>query len=229
MRERRMLYLMSDKKKLLRNELQTALKETGLIEEIDFNDDGSPIEIEGINKEGNPKKGLLQKICITNLNLLSSTAVTKIWCVNLENDIPGISTSGKTTEVAFVVLQEKGSTGMLDIVLVELKTSLHFETKKDQKTKTGKIVDTFQQIEDKLKATMNRMYMLLTINNHDGKTIAVNFRGVICYNNDNDIDVTMPKPSRLCQPFLNKAKATETKALPPIEVILDCETISEIY
>jgi len=71
---------------------------------------------------------------------------------------------------------------------------------------------------------MNRMYMLLTINNHDGKTIAVNFKGVICYNTDNDIDVKLPKPSRLCQLFLN-AKAKATNILSPIEVILDCETI----
>jgi len=132
--------LMSDKKKPLRNELQTALKETGLIEEIDFNDDCSPIEIEGINKEGKPGKGQLQKICITDLNHhLSSIAVTKIWCVNLENDIPGISTSGKTTEVALVVLQEKdNSTIRLDIVLVELKTSLNVKITKDQKTKKKK-------------------------------------------------------------------------------------------
>jgi ferredoxin-fold anticodon binding domain-containing protein len=174
------MYLRINQEEPLRKKLQAALKQQGLIEEIDFDEDF--IEIWGSDTKG---KGKLQTIRITGLELLSSSIIRKIWKVNLENQIPGISTSGKTTEVALVVLQDRDPALVLNIVLIELKTSLQLVEEKNKKSK-----NTFQDLEDKLIGTLNRMYMLLTINNHgtfkayEEKKIVLEFRGIVCYNDE---------------------------------------------
>jgi len=155
---------------------QEALKREGFIEEIDPMT-GS-IEVFG-SSIGNET---LQKVVITGLNEISS--IKKIWKIDLEQEIEGISTKNKTTEIALLVLQEiSENTYRLICVLIELKSSLQ------SVIKNNKIKNTFQDIEDKFIATMNRIYLLLTINNHSNiekgystATIYVVFKGIICYN-----------------------------------------------
>jgi hypothetical protein len=155
---------------------QEALKREGFIEEIDKMT-GS-IEVSG-SSVGNET---LQQIVLTGLDELSS--IQKIWKINLEQEIEGISTKGKTTEIALLVLHQiSENTYRLVCLLIELKSSLQ------STIKNHKIKNTFQDIEDKFIATMNRIYMLLTINNHSNiekgystTTIYVVFKGIICYN-----------------------------------------------
>jgi hypothetical protein len=164
---------------LIREKLQTALKQSGFIEEIDLEDNA--IEITG-STQG---KGHLQRILITDLEVVSS--IKAIWKINLEQEIEGISTKSRTTEVALLVLQAYESSDRLNILLIELKTSL--QAKKLDKGKRKK--STLCDIEDKLRCTMNRIYLLLSVNNHNnfkqsysGTTIYVDFKGVIFYNQD---------------------------------------------
>ncbi|MDB9315648.1 hypothetical protein PN462_21220 [Spirulina sp. CS-785/01] len=162
----------------IRQEFQKALQKEGLIEEIDLQDD---IEIQETGKNAT-----LKKLEITNLNFRDSkSAVEKIWRINLEQEIPGISTKGNTTEVALAVLQRfyLGSYS-LNIILIELKSSLQ----KPKNKKPSTLVD----IHNKFKDTMNRMYMLLTLNNHynpqkqyNEQTIYVKIKGAVVYNKNN--------------------------------------------
>jgi hypothetical protein len=204
------MYLITNNKQEvpLRKKLQKALRDGMLIEEIDF--DEGDIDISGGDTK---EKGKLQNLRIMGLGTLSSM-VRRIWKVNLEKNIPGISTRSKTTEIALVVLQDRDHALVLKIVLVELKTSLRSEMR------NNKLTNTFQDIEDKLICTLNRMYMLLTLNHHgtvteyDGKTIVLEFSGIVGYN---DEVIRLPNSSRLYQLF----KATKGKEYG----VLDCETI----
>ncbi|NES02274.1 MAG: hypothetical protein F6K22_05130 [Okeania sp. SIO2F4] len=145
---------------LLRNEFHSALAKEKLVEEI-LLVDNEFIEI----REEREKTPSLKLVKITELSYVDQKSkVEKIWRVNLEKQIPGISTSGKTTEVALLVLQKylESDTYRLNIILIELKSSLQ-----SRKTKSGKILSSsLEEIQEKFWDTMNRMYMLLTLNNH---------------------------------------------------------------
>ncbi|MDJ0539650.1 MAG: hypothetical protein PX481_13380 [Microcystis sp. M53603_WE2] len=168
----------------LRQEFHQALEKQGFIEEISPSQD-EYIEILETNKSD------LKKVVINHLKLSSkndkniSTEVDKIWVINLEKELPGISASGKTPEKAILVLQRKVDDGgkilnyHLQICLIELKASL--QAKKDKES-------TLKQIAGKFQSGMNRIYMLLTLNNHanpqknyQDTEICVHFRGIIFY------------------------------------------------
>lgn len=89
-----------------------ALKQLGFIEEIDL--DNISIEISG-STQG---QGHLQRIFITDLETISS--IKEIWKINFEQDIEGISTKSRTTEVALLILQAYQSIYRLNVVLIEL-------------------------------------------------------------------------------------------------------------
>lgn len=166
----------------LRQQFHQALDENRFVQEIPIAE-GSTIEI--LESSGGSK---LKKVTIENLAF--SPEVDKIWTIDLESkNYPGLSTSDKTPEKAILVLQKKmdGDTILnyhLAICLIELKSSLQSGQLSEDKT--------LKDIYKKFQCAMNRMYMFLTLNNHDNpqrnyqdKEIYVRFRGIIFYNYNN--------------------------------------------
>ena len=203
-----------------------ALAQEEIIEEISVDDDGC-IEVEETSDTAT-----LKKIQINQLNYEDSKSkVEKIWRVNLEKEIPGISTGSKTTEVAILVLQkfsEKNYT--LNVILIELKSSLQNSS--------------LLEIKEKLRCTMNRMYMLMSLNNHanpnkgyDLTTINTNFKAAIFYKKNNiqvgkiiepderevyDIfSKTTPSGSLFCSTLLNDEDKIEIKFFAKQNVALE--------
>ncbi|MGC1247620.1 MAG: hypothetical protein WA865_15500, partial [Spirulinaceae cyanobacterium] len=100
-------------------------------------------------------------------------------------------------------------------VLIELKSSLQPAKEKKGKLKNGSLT----QIENKFKCAINRIYLLLTLNNHgnlnkgyESANIHLDFRGIIAYNRNK---IQGDDGSELCQ-ILNKAKK---------HPLLSCSTI----
>ncbi|MDY7048705.1 MAG: hypothetical protein RPG89_08820, partial [Microcystis panniformis WG22] len=169
----------------LRQEFHQALEKEGFIQEI------SPTQDEYIEIQ-ETKQTDLKKVVINQLQFSSkndkniSTEVDKIWVINLEKELPSIYTSGKKSEKAILILQRKVDDAgkilnyHLQICLIELKASLHPKNDKES---------TLKQIAGKFQSGMNRIYMLLTLNNHanpqknyQNAQIFVQFRGIIFYN-----------------------------------------------
>lgn len=168
-------YYLNNPRKLsvpsLRDELHKKLAETQFIEEV-TNDQ---IEVEEKNSEAK-----LKKVSIEELNYSDDKSkVDRIWKINLEKEIFGISTKDKTPECAILVLQKYESSYKLNILLIELKSSI---SNKD----LGKIGEKFQ-------CAMSRIYMLLVLNNHlnsiqgyHESEIYIDFKGILFYQNFSD-------------------------------------------
>ncbi|MGM3304401.1 hypothetical protein ACSQ6I_00165 [Anabaena sp. WFMT] len=154
---------------LLRDELHKALSQQEFILEIPVTEDEI---IEITEKNANAK---LKKVSIQELNYVDEKSqVERIWKINLEKDIRGISTSSKTTECAILVLQKYESSYRLNIILIELKSSI------DNKE--------LEKIEEKFSSAMSRVCMLLVLNNHlnlkqgyNEEEIYVDFKGILFY------------------------------------------------
>jgi hypothetical protein len=211
----------------LRQEFHQALEKQGFIQEISLSQD-EYIEIQETNKSD------LKKVVINHLQLSSkndkniSTEVDKIWVINLEKELPGISASGKTPEKAILVLQRKVDDAgkilnyHLQICLIELKASL--QAKKDKES-------TLKQIAGKFQSGMNRIYMLLTLNNHanpqknyQNAQIFVQFRGIILYNRNeiSDIAKENERDYNLSESTLYKILSQPTKSdLLTLETLLE--------
>jgi hypothetical protein len=211
----------------LRQEFHQALEKQGFIQEI------SPSQDEYIEIQ-ETKKSDLKKVVINHLQLSSkndkniSTEVDKIWVINLEKELPGISASGKTPEKAILVLQRKVDDAgkilnyHLQICLIELKASL--QAKKDKES-------TLKQIAGKFQSGMNRIYMLLTLNNHanpqknyQNAQIFVQFRGIILYNRNeiSDIAKENERDYNLSESTLYKILSQPTKSdLLTLETLLE--------
>ena len=213
----------------LRQEFHQALEKSGFIEEISPSQDAY-IEIQETNKSD------LKKVVINHLQLSSkndkniSTEVDKIWVINLEKELPGISASGKTPEKAILVLQRKVNDAgkflnyHLQICLVELKASLQAKKGKES---------TLKQISGKFQSGMNRIYMLLTLNNHanpqknyQDTEIFVHFRGIIFYNRneikDSDIAKQNDRDYNLSESTLYKILSQSTESdLLTLETLLE--------
>ncbi|MFM2061546.1 MAG: hypothetical protein RLZZ507_1216 [Cyanobacteriota bacterium] len=154
---------------LLRDELHKALSQQEFIIEIPVSENEN---LEITEKNTNAK---LKKVRIQKLNYCDETSkVERIWKINLEKDIPGISTSSRTPECAILVLQKYESSYRLNIILIELKSSI------DNKA--------LKNIEEKFSSAMSRIYMLLVLNNHlnlkqgyKEEEIYVDFKGILFY------------------------------------------------
>ncbi|MEM9542190.1 MAG: hypothetical protein AAGA60_22195 [Cyanobacteria bacterium P01_E01_bin.42] len=179
-----------------------------IIEELfnycsDLNDLARPIEIGEDKNKG--KTGKLQKVSIIDCqdvidrNVLSDNnlkkGIERIWRINLEKEVKGsegFKTSAKTTEIALLILKKRRSSKYtLYVILIELKTQLTIKEftesrrKKDKDEKAGQL----RAIAEKFRCSINRMCMLLTLNNHKNPTrgfanddISIEFKGVIFYN-----------------------------------------------
>lgn len=149
--------------KFLRFKVQKALAEQGLIEEVDLDDDS--IEIIETSRTAT-----LKKVCIRDLDFKNKKlSIDTIWKINLERDIPGISTKGRTAEMALIILQKYETGGYrLNVCLIEMKSSLQprkiIKNKKDWKDKVKD--NSLIEIGEKIECNMNRMYMLMSLNNH---------------------------------------------------------------
>jgi hypothetical protein len=165
-------YYLNNPRKLsvpsLRDELHKKLAETQFIEEI-TND---KIEVEEKNSDAKLKKVSIEKLNYSD----DKSKVDRIWKINLEKEIFGISTKDKTPECAILVLQKYESSYKLNIILIELKSSI---SNKD----LGKIGEKFQ-------CAMSRIYMLLVLNNHlnsiqgyNESEIYIDFKGILFYQN----------------------------------------------
>lgn len=162
----------------LRKELHKALAKEQFIEEIPI------VKNEIIEIKENNSKAKLKKVFINELNYRDDKSqVSRIWKINLEKDISGISTSSKTPECAILVLQKYENSYRLNILLIELKSFL------DNKKLT--------EIEEKFACGMSRLYLLLVLNNHlnpvkgyNEDEIYIQFKGVLFYQNSkfNDDD-----------------------------------------
>lgn len=155
----------------LRDEFHQALLKQEFIVEIPIAED------EIIEITENSSNAKLKRVCIQGLNYIDDkdkSTVERIWKINLEKPIPGISTSSKTTECAILVLQKYESSYRLNILLIELKSSI------DNKE--------LEKISEKFSCAMSRVYMLLVLNNHLNPKkryheveIYIDFKGILFY------------------------------------------------
>ena len=202
---------------VIRTAFQKALAKVGFVEDITGE---RRIEVEEKNRETNE---IIQSISISDLE---HEEIKQVWCINLEHEIVGISTKNyfKTPEVALLVLTHKEgyNTSALHIILVELKSTLQ-----DSRLKKNKrISSTLEDCEKKLQAAMNRLYMLLSINEHRNdtdyryQTIIVKFKAIICYKEDKT------KKDDNCDLF--KILKNENTNLLTCETILDANDKIEV-
>jgi hypothetical protein len=202
-------YYLNNPKKLsvpsLRNELHGKLAEKQFIEEV-TNDQ---IEVEEKNDDAK-----LKKVSIEELNYSDDKSkVDRIWKINLEKEIFGISTKDKTPECAILVLQKYESSYKLNILLVELKSSI---SNKD-----------LRPIGEKFQSAMSRIYMLLVLNNHlnsiqgyNESQIYIDFKGILFYQTFSDRSKFTEKDNDKLYLQMYSILQTSDKS-----GILTCETI----
>ena len=174
-------YYLNNPKKLsvpsLRDKLHKALAKEEFIVEIPVTED-EIIEITESSKDAKLKKVSIEKLNYSD----DKSKVEKIWRINLEKNISGISTSGATPECAILVLQKYESENeisyRLNIILIELKSSIDNEK--------------LNNIRNKFSCAMSRIYMLLVLNNHLNLTkgyseeeIYIDFKGILFYKENN--------------------------------------------
>lgn len=138
------------KKRILNIELKKILFQVGLVEELSNND---TIIIEESNENAKKKK----------LNISIDTPVDRIWIVNLEKNIDGITPKGSSTECALMIYRHQEKASRLDVLMIELKSTLQPPKIKNEKL----TLSTLGQCENKIKCTTNRIFMLLGIANKD--------------------------------------------------------------
>ncbi|MBP0016452.1 MAG: hypothetical protein J7647_02710 [Cyanobacteria bacterium SBLK] len=193
----------------IRQKFYKFLREQEIIIELcDFsngcNDLNEPIEIEEKKNRNKNKKNTtkLQKVIIADRNCIldSQPDIERIWRIELEKEIKGLEgfkTEAKTTEIALLILKKRRTKEgtrkyTLYIILIELKTTLTI--KESLESRSRKIKDKagdLGSIANKFRCSMNRMYMLLTLNDHRNSNqgfqkddIDIEFKGLIFYNTD---------------------------------------------
>ncbi|MCU0444198.1 MAG: hypothetical protein MUE85_04715 [Microscillaceae bacterium] len=137
----------------------------GLVDEVDLD---TEIKIDGDTKK---RPDELHYVVINGLD--ENESIREVLKINLEKDIEGISTKHKTPEVALLILQEFDNSFKLNVILIELKSTLDNKKVKD--------------CEDKFRCAINRMYMLLHFFDYErygrAKNIYIEFKGIVMYNN----------------------------------------------
>lgn len=198
----------------LRDEVHKALSDEEFIQEKSIAED-EIIEIKEKNKDAK-----LKKVFIQGLNYVDAkSTVERIWKIDLEKRIRGIENDRKTTECAILVLQKYDSSYRLNILLIELKSSIDNEE--------------LPNIEEKFSCAMSRVYMLLVLNNHlnpkqgfHEKEIYIDFKGILFYrtfsarkkleeNNDSQLLEIIKNDNKsgilTCETILNKEDKIKIK------------------
>lgn len=206
-------------------------KSQPLIEEVSLEDESIEIEDKNSSKiKGKNSFPKLKKLSIHELNFQDKKSVIEaIWRVNLELLIPGISTQGKTVEVALMILQ-KFETGdyTLNVCLIEMKSSLQ---PRREEEKDGKITiepSSLTDIKEKIECSMNRMYMLMSLNNHQnrkgysGVNIDIKFKGIIIFNRHK---LSSSDDSDLYKIFISPEKTKKSRLLTVHTILGDLNKI----
>jgi hypothetical protein len=155
------------------------------------------IQIEELKNKGKGA-GKLKKVILNNFPYTDEFPRGWSWKIELEKNVPGLSTSNKTVDVALAILRKK----RLDVYLVELKSEIN----------DHELTDILGKFQD----SISRFYFLLLLNDsHDHKNfppnLRIQFKGVIFYNGKGEAH----KNERIHQIFKNKTQAGK----------LECETI----
>ncbi|MEK8019605.1 MAG: hypothetical protein VSS75_022245 [Candidatus Parabeggiatoa sp.] len=132
----------------IRRKLQTQLDINKLVEKVD-----SP-EISILETGKNAK---LKKLTITHLPY-EGNEKNKIWRINLEQEVKGLSTANKTGELALAVLKNN----YLNVYIIELKSAI-----KDP---------TLKAIQGKVEHSISRFYFLLSLNSDKDHEIVKNLK-----------------------------------------------------
>lgn len=212
---------------LLSDLLQKALFQTGLVSEITDLQEKMVIEEDNI-KDDNKLKSLE-----IHLRGIDKNEIKRVWRVNLEQEIKGISgkNMAKTPETALLFLQKKSENlYCLHILLIEMKTSLKdSELKKNSDKTVSRKPSTLETIIEKFQAGINRMYLYLSIGNHEKEnsnckkiTIYLAFNGLVCYNRS---EINKNDNTDIFQIFANPSQ----KGLLTIESILNSQDKIQIH
>ncbi len=200
---------------IVKDELYKAFLQTKFIEEIvDFS--------QSILIKEDGKSASLTKVEI-DISNAKTLGIEKIWRVNLEKELVGISTKSyfRTPEVGLLFLQKKNENKyLLHVILVEMKSSLtDSEIKKNSDKTTSHKKGELETIPEKFQAGMNRMYLYLAIKKVTGfekNNIFVDFQGLIFYAKNK---ISKASESQL-YPIL---KNNPQKGLLTVESILDSQ------
>lgn len=109
------------------------------------------IQIEELKNKGKGA-GKLKKVILNDFPYTDNEGKGWSWKIDLERNIPGLSTSNKTVDVALAILQQK----RLEVYLVELKSEIN----------DHELTDILGKFQD----SISRFYFLLLLNDsHDHK------------------------------------------------------------
>lgn len=149
--------------KEIRSRLQTQLDIDHLVEKIEDRE---------IDIEEHGKNATFKKLTITHLPYETS----RIWRINLEKEIKGLSTANKTGEIALAILKEK----FLNVYMIELKSTI-----KDR---------ILKEIQGKIEDSISRFYFLLSLNsdkdNDRFKNLKIRFIALIFSQRPKDKNIT---------------------------------------
>jgi hypothetical protein len=118
----------------IRSLLQTQLNNERWVEKVDS---------EAIDIEEKNANATFKKLTITNLPYDDKH---RIWRINLEKNIKGLSTANKTGEIALAILKNK----YLNVYIIELKSTIRDKA--------------LREIRGKIEDSISRFYFLLSLN-----------------------------------------------------------------
>jgi hypothetical protein len=148
-------------------------------------------EIEESKNRGDA--GTLQKVIIYDIPINDDSY--KIWRINLENEVQGLSSSNRTGETALAVVKV-GKKAYLDVYLIELKSQI-----KDKRHDLRNILKKFGD-------SISRFYFLLSLNENDDHkafpNLEIRFNGLVFYNGKAQLESNYPdKNDEIHQIFKN--------------------------
>lgn len=136
-------------------------------------------EIEESKNRGDA--GTLQKVIIYDIPINDDSY--KIWRINLENEVQGLSSSNRTGETALAVVKV-GKKTYLDVYLIELKSQI-----KDKRHDLRNILKKFGD-------SISRFYFLLSLNDNDDHkafpNLEIRFIGLVFYNGKAQLEPNYP-------------------------------------
>ncbi len=154
----------------IRKKLQNRLTQAGVNFISEVRDD----KIEILEKSD----ASLKRVVINNIDI---NKFKKIWRINLENRVQGLTTANKTTEIALLTLSENS----LYVYFIEMKSIIQDEIKRGRK----KFI--LSDIHSKFEDSISRFFYLILINTHpliEYGGIDVKFKGIVFFNRIGELD-----------------------------------------
>jgi len=155
------------------------------------------IQIEELKNKGKGA-GKLKKVIVNDFPYTDDSGRSWSWKINLEKNVPGLSTANKTVDVALAILRKN----RLDVYLVELKSEID----------DHELTDILGKFQD----SISRFYFLLLLNDSsDHKNfppnLRIQFKGIVFYNGKGEAH----QNERIHQIFNHETQAGK----------LECETL----